>query len=45
MGKNFLLILVDIKAYLDYRHLFIFIYDKADHVSNKRAFGADLEKQ
>lgn len=45
LGEELLIDIGRYKAYPDFTDLVIFIYDKGDHIINKRGFSADLEKQ
>jgi hypothetical protein len=45
LGEELLIDIGRYKAYPGITDLVIFIYDKADHITNKRGFSADLEKQ
>lgn len=45
LGEELLVDIGRYKAYPGCRNLVIFIYDKVDHITNKRGFIADLQKQ
>lgn len=45
LGEELLVDIGRYKAYPNCSHLVVFIYDKGDHILNKRGFIADLEKQ
>jgi hypothetical protein len=45
LGEELLIDIGRYKAYPGFTDLVIFIYDKGDHITNKRGFSADLEKQ
>lgn len=45
LGEELLVDIARYKAYPNCQHLVIFIYDKGDHIINKRGLIADLEKQ
>lgn len=45
LGEELLIDIGRYKAYPGCTDLVIFVYDKGDHITNKRGFAADLEKQ